>query len=336
MPRTAPTLVPDSFDQLRAQAAESVRRDARRLREVAERYREQYRGRLEEWVQLRARVDHRLAAARGTAPSPEVLRAKQDALAKELAGLQGSLKRIDVAARQLELVITYLSTDDAQASEPTLSDADLSPASISLKIIQAQEAERQRLAEEVHDGPAQVLTNAIFQVEYLDRVIDDSPETARAELAFLRTMLREGLDEVRSFIAALRPPSVDVGLGQAITAVGAEFASKHGITVEVSVPGIDARVPTRGQGADPARRAGGAPERAQARGRHRGPYRPRRGPPRHRRQRPGLRRHASGLGDPQLRPAVHARARRADGLVTADRVPPGEGTRILLRIPEVR
>jgi two-component system sensor histidine kinase DegS len=244
LPRTAPTLVPDSFDQLRAQAAESVRRDARRLREVAERYREQYRGRLEEWVQLRARVDHRLAAASGTAPSPEVLRAKQDALAKELAGLQGSLKRIDVAARQLELVITYLSTDDAQASEPTLSDADLSPASISLKIIQAQEAERQRLAEEVHDGPAQVLTNAIFQVEYLDRVIDDSPDTARAELAFLRTMLREGLDEVRSFIAALRPPSVDLGLGQAITAVGAEFASKHGITVEVSVPGIDARVPS--------------------------------------------------------------------------------------------
>ncbi len=243
MPRTAPTLVPNSFDQLRTQAAESVRRDARRLREVAERYREQYRNRLEEWVQLRARVDHRLAAARGTAPSPEVLRATQDALARELAGLQGSLKRIDVAARQLELMLTYLTSDDEHASEPTLTDADLSPASISLKIIQAQEGERQRLAEEVHDGPAQVLTNAIFQVEYLDRVIDDSPETARAELAFLRTMLREGLDEVRSFIAALRPLAVEVGLAQAISDAGAEFTAKHGIAVDVSVVGIDARVP---------------------------------------------------------------------------------------------
>src|SRR5207249_1217682 len=84
------------------------------------------------------------------------------------------LKRIDVAARQLELVLTYLESEDEQASEPTLSDADLSPAAISLKIIQAQEGERQHLAEEVHDGPAQVLTNAIFQVEYLDRVIDDN------------------------------------------------------------------------------------------------------------------------------------------------------------------
>lgn len=248
MPRTAPTIVPDSFDQLRTQAAESVRRDARRLREVAERYREQYRGRLEEWMQLRARVDHRLTAAPGTAPSPEVLRTKHDALAKELAGLQGSLKRIDVAARQLELVITYLGSDDEQASEPRLGDADLSPASISLRIIQAQEGERQRLAEEVHDGPAQVLTNAIFQVEYLDRVIDDSPDTARAELAFLRTMLREGLDDVRSFIADLRPPSVEFGLAQAITDAGAEFASRHGITVDVSVAGLDARVPTDAKG----------------------------------------------------------------------------------------
>ena len=244
-PATAPTALPSSFEGLRTQAADSVRRDAHRLRQVAELYRDQYRIRLEEWVQLRARVDHRVATSRGNGPSPAVQRADRDrdALGRELAGLQGSLKRIDVAARQLELVLTYLESDDEQAAEPTLSDADLSPAAISLKIIQAQEGERQHLAEEVHDGPAQVLTNAIFQVEYLDRVIDDSPETARAELAFLRTMLRDGLDDVRSFIADLRPPSVEVGLKQAITDAAVEFTAKHGIAVEVSVPGIDARVP---------------------------------------------------------------------------------------------
>jgi len=240
--------MPNSFDQLRVQAAESVRRDARRLREVAERYREQYRSRLEDWVQLRARLDHRVAVSHDTGSSPAALGAERDALARELAGLQASLKRIDVAARQLELVLTYLTSDDEHAAEPTLSDADLSPAAISLKIMQAQEGERQHLAEEVHDGPAQVLTNAIFQVEYLDRVIDDSPETARDELAFLRTMLREGLDEVRSFIVYLRPPALEVGLEQAITDAGAEFAAKHGLTVDVSVAGIDARVPVDAKG----------------------------------------------------------------------------------------
>ncbi|MEO8252432.1 MAG: sensor histidine kinase [Chloroflexota bacterium] len=243
MPRTAPTLMPNSHDQLRSQAAESIRRDAKRLSEVAERYREQYRSRLEDWVQLRARLDHRTAASRDSGPSPAVLAADRDALGRELAGLQGSLKRIDVATRQLELVLAYLASDDEHDPEPTLDDADLSPAAISLRIIQAKERERQWLAEAVHDGPAQVLTNAIFQVEYLDRVLDDSPDTARAELAFLRTMLREGLDEVRSFIVTLRPPSVDVGLAKAITDAGSEFAAKHGITVDVSVTDIDSRVP---------------------------------------------------------------------------------------------
>jgi two-component system sensor histidine kinase DegS len=109
-----------------------------------------------------------------------------------------------------------------------------------LRIIQAQEAERQRLAEVVHDGPAQVLTNAIFQVEYLDRVIDDAPRTAHSELAFLRTMLRDALDDVRGFIADLRPPAVDVGLAKALADQGATFANRHGIAVDVSVNGIDA------------------------------------------------------------------------------------------------
>ena len=108
-----------------------------------------------------------------------------------------------------------------------------------MRIVQAREAERQRLAEEVHDGPAQVLTSAIFQVEYLDRVIDGSPETAHAELSFLRTMLRDGLDEVREFIAELRPPAVDVGLANALTEQGKDFGSRHGIAVDVSVNGID-------------------------------------------------------------------------------------------------
>ncbi|HYM52110.1 MAG TPA: sensor histidine kinase, partial [Candidatus Dormibacteraeota bacterium] len=98
---------------------------------------------------------------------------------------------------------------------------------------------RQRLAEEVHDGPAQVLTSAIFQVEFLDRVINDEPDTARAELAFLRTMLRDGLEEVRGFIADLRPPAVDMGLAQAIADQGADFATRHSIVVEVAVDDID-------------------------------------------------------------------------------------------------
>ncbi|MGH2456140.1 MAG: sensor histidine kinase [Candidatus Limnocylindria bacterium] len=257
MAKTATAGAPaTSFDRMQAQATDSVRRDARRVRELAERFRSEYRERLEDWVRMRAQLDGRRAttrapaggaaratATRGTAranAAAERLRAHHDQAGRELVIIQSRLKRLDVAARQLELVTGYLGSPDSNAVEPSLTDTDQSHATVPLRIIQAQEGERQRLAEVVHDGPAQVLTNAIFQVEYLDRVIDDAPRTAHAELAFLRTMLRDGLDEVRGFIADLRPPAVDVGLAQAMADAGAAFAARHGIAVEVDVNGIDA------------------------------------------------------------------------------------------------
>jgi two-component system, NarL family, sensor histidine kinase DegS len=227
------------FDRLQAQSAETVRRAARRVRELGETYRAQFREQLEEWMRLRARIDNPPNPPAAGASPADRLRTRHDQLGRELATLQVRLKRLDVAARQLELVVSYLASSEPSAVEPTLTDAE-SMAAVPLRIIQAQEGERQRLAEEVHDGPAQVLTNAIFQVEYLDRVLDDSPSTAHAELAFMRTMLRDGLDEVRGFIAQLRPPAVDVGLGQAIADQAATLASRHDLEISVGVDGIDA------------------------------------------------------------------------------------------------
>ena len=120
--------------------------------------------------------------------------------------------------------------------------ADDSPAAMSLRIVQAQEGERQRMAEDIHDGPAQVLTNAIFQVEYLDRILGDTDRPAHAEVAFLRDMLRNGLDEVRTFITDLRPPLVDVGMATALAERAQQLEERHGIVVEVSVDGIDDRL----------------------------------------------------------------------------------------------
>jgi two-component system sensor histidine kinase DegS len=242
LPKTTTAGTPAiNLERIQAQATDTVRRDARRVRDLADRYRGEYRERLEEWVHLRSRLESP-GTTRAAASTVERLRTRHEEMGRELGGLRDRLKRLDAATRQLELVATYLASPEAATSEPSLTEADDPHSAGPLRIIQAQEAERQRLAEEIHDGPAQVLTNAIFQVEYLDRVLDDSPRTAHAELSFLRTMLREGLDEVRGFIAALRPPAVDVGLAQALAEQGRDFAARHGIAVDVSVNGIDARL----------------------------------------------------------------------------------------------
>ena len=66
-----------------------------------------------------------------------------------------------------------------------------------------------RLAQEIHDGPAQALSNAIFQAEYIERVAPTDPTTAAAEMRTLRELLRRELANVRDFISQLRPPVLD-------------------------------------------------------------------------------------------------------------------------------
>ena len=227
---------------------------ARTTHDLAERYREQYRRRLESWVALRNRLENRTAtgasspAATASRPPPlarpsRLLRSEHDALGRDLAVQQAQLKRIQAAAHQLDLLHTYLLVDRSAGRRAIAGGDGGDACQRPPALIEAQEGERQRLAEEVHDGPAQVLTNAIFQVEYLDRVIDDSrraPPTRSSPSC--GRMLRDGLDEVRGFIAELRPPAVDVGLAQAINDRVAEFGERHGIGVTMAVEGIDARL----------------------------------------------------------------------------------------------
>ena len=237
-------------ERIYSQATDQLRRQARATRDLAERYHEQYRRSLESWVALRSRLQNRNGNGHGHAATTraasgrrtsavELLRAEHDALAREVANQQHRLKRLQAAAHHLELLHGYLLNVDPQAGEPSIGDSEETPAAMRLRVIDAQEGERQRLAEEVHDGPAQVLTNAIFQVEYLDRVLETSPRAAHEELEFLRRMLRDGLDEVRGFITDLRPPAVDLGLAMALAERAREFGERHGIAVRTAVDGID-------------------------------------------------------------------------------------------------
>ena len=76
-------------------------------------------------------------------------------------------------------------------------------------IIQAQEAERQRLSRQMHDGPAQTLSNFILQTEIAMRLFDLDQEKARGELDTLKTSATTTFKQVRDFIYELRPMMLD-------------------------------------------------------------------------------------------------------------------------------
>lgn len=108
------------------------------------------------------------------------------------------------------------------------------------RVFAGLEAERQRLYREVHDGPAQALTNAIFEIEFFERIADRAPADIRAqllsELTNLRSQLRDSLESVRGMIFDLRPPALaQLGLVEAMRAYAAEFQSRTGLVVETDL-----------------------------------------------------------------------------------------------------
>jgi two-component system sensor histidine kinase DegS len=167
-----------------------------------------------------------------------LLRGDVEHLGRDMSRHQAELSRLELAIRNLESSWLFLERGDSSlvtdASTPTLTTE------IQMRIVEAQEAERSRLAQEVHDGPAQALSNAIFQVEYIERIFDTDLRMARTELRFLRELLRRELGDIRSFIGQLRPPVlVELGLDGSIadTVETIRTLSNLRITTELAAPG---------------------------------------------------------------------------------------------------
>lgn len=124
---------------------------------------------------------------------------------------------------------------DVPASDP--SDIDQRMA---MALLAAHEQERSRLAEELHDGPAQALANAIFQTEILDRAVRDDPVAAQAEINALRQMLERELDTLRGYINQLRPSLGEAaGLDEALRDSAGAMSQRTGLPVDVRLEAAD-------------------------------------------------------------------------------------------------
>jgi len=126
------------------------------------------------------------------------------------------------------------------SAEPAAEGAGQPP--IVVRIIEAQEQERQRLVRQLHDGPAQSLTNLILQAEICERLFDSDSTRARSELAGLKNAVTSTFQKVRDFMFDLRPMMLDdLGLIPTLKRYVTNFADKSGIATTLSITGNEQR-----------------------------------------------------------------------------------------------
>jgi two-component system sensor histidine kinase DegS len=160
----------------------------------------------------------------------------------QLEKLQSDQRRAERYARLLRRVLEL-----GQTGALTLGDiggeAGAEAVPTVVRVIEAQERERQHLARQMHDGPAQALTNLVLQAEICERLFDPDPERARAELGNLKAAVASTFQRVRGFISNLRPMMLDdLGLIPTLRRYVEEFGEGGSLRVNLVVTGRERRI----------------------------------------------------------------------------------------------
>jgi len=147
------------------------------------------------------------------------------------------VERADNLISHVGVALGYL-TGDLQEVSLKLEDMQQRQL-LGLRIIKAQEDERQRVAREIHDGPAQSMSNVVLKAEICEKLIDVDLEKVREELKNLKKVARDSLQDVRRIIYNLRPMSLDdLGLVPTLQRFIMTFQEESGIAVTFKTRGL--------------------------------------------------------------------------------------------------
>jgi signal transduction histidine kinase len=146
----------------------------------------------------------------------------------------------------LERLVDERTRELAQARDALAEKAARLQAVLS-ETVDAQERERQRIAEDIHDGINQLLIGAMLELSAgRERIDAGQPEAATPALESARDILARVESEIRRVVHDLHPPVLEgLGLPAAIRDVADRFQQFTHVKCAVEVRGRSCRLPAR-------------------------------------------------------------------------------------------
>jgi two-component system, NarL family, sensor histidine kinase DegS len=141
--------------------------------------------------------------------SAQEVQTRAQMMRSQIEQLQTKQQVLRTQNETLLKVIDSLEGVETPTEAPTTSTSTVDPQEQIAAIIQAQEKERLRISLQMHDGPAQSMSNLVLRAEICERFLDHDPNQARAEMASLKTAINTVLQDTRRFIFDLRPMTLD-------------------------------------------------------------------------------------------------------------------------------
>jgi two-component system sensor histidine kinase DegS len=191
---------------------------------------------------------HQMQAHFDTVPREDIRTGYEAALdaQQRLFTMRGQLEKLESDKKHLNEMEEYIREAlKLLEGRPEIEVEEDAPTSSEFleQVIQAQEDERRRISRQIHDGPAQVLSNFILQTEIATRLFDNDPDQARAELENLKEAAATSFAKVRDYIFELRPMMLDdLGLVPTVRRYTEAFREKTGLEIAMLNTGIERRL----------------------------------------------------------------------------------------------
>jgi two-component system, NarL family, sensor histidine kinase UhpB len=155
-----------------------------------------------------------------------------------LEELIGAMERLDFGGRDTRSRIPTANVEEVarlhQAFDTMLARLEAERARTATAVLQAQEAERARLARDLHDEANQALTGVLLRLE---ATAQDAPNDLRDELLETKAVATQAMGELVRLARELRPVVLDdLGLGAALRTQIDDFGRRAGVRTALTLP----------------------------------------------------------------------------------------------------